>query len=209
MCPNGDLVAAYYNTLRWEDEIDQSVLTMRLRYGSDEWDMPEPWPDCTDAADAAPIFWNDSGKMWLLWGSPRMLGAAPFQFVTSTDNGATWSPAQTPILKGAVGKFTPQPVNSIVRDRDGTIYLPVDGEGADTVLFATTTTAKPGVTPADEPPGGTRRSSLARTARSSASAEKTATSTASCRARSAPTAGRRTSIQRPSSSRWPADNAPA
>jgi len=35
-----------------------------------------------------------------------------------------------------VGKFTPQPINSVVRGRDGVIYLPVDGNGGQSVLFA-------------------------------------------------------------------------
>ncbi len=41
-----------------------------------------------------------------------------------------------PKLVGAVGKFTPQPINSVVRDRAGTIFLPVDGSGGQSVLFA-------------------------------------------------------------------------
>jgi len=120
VCANGDLVAAYYNTLKEEDDPDQTVMTMRLRYGAEDWDMPEPWPDFPDAADAAPVFWNDHGKLWFFFGSPRLLAAPPFQFLTSTDNGATWSGVEFPHLKGAVGKYTPQPINSVVRAKDGT-----------------------------------------------------------------------------------------
>jgi formylglycine-generating enzyme required for sulfatase activity len=137
MCPNGDLIAAYYNTLRYEDDIDQSILTMRLRYGSDEWDMPNPFPDLADAADCGPILWNDRGTMWLFWGARTLMGGPPFQFITSADNGATWTPAHAALLTGPVGKFTPQPINSIVTDRNGTIYVPVDGSGAQSALFAT------------------------------------------------------------------------
>jgi formylglycine-generating enzyme required for sulfatase activity len=133
---NGDLVAAYYNTLQWEDDPDQTVLTTRLRYGAEDWDMPEPWPDFADAADAAPVFWHDRGKLWLFFGSPRLLGAPPFWFMTSTDNGATWSPVTVPDLRGPVGDYTPQPINSIVRTKDGTLYLPCDGKGGSSVLFA-------------------------------------------------------------------------
>jgi formylglycine-generating enzyme required for sulfatase activity len=133
---NGDLVAAYYNTPKEENDPDQTVLAMRLRYGQEDWDMPEPWPDFADAADAAPVFWNDRGKLWFFFGSPRLLGGPPFQFMTSVDNGATWSAVQFPNLQGAVGKFTPQPINSVVRGRDGVIYLPVDGAGSTSVLFA-------------------------------------------------------------------------
>jgi formylglycine-generating enzyme required for sulfatase activity len=133
---NGDLAAAYYNTLQWEDDPDQTVLTMRLRYGAEDWDMPEPWPDFADVADAAPVFWNDRGKLWLFFGSPRLFGAPPFWFMTSTDNGATWSAVNVPDLRGPVGDYTPQPINSIVRTKDGTLYLPCDAKGGTSVLFA-------------------------------------------------------------------------
>jgi formylglycine-generating enzyme required for sulfatase activity len=133
---NGDVIAAYYNTPKEEDDADQTILTMRLRYGAEDWDMPEPWPDFADAADAAPVFWNDHGKLWFFWGCPRLLGALPFQYMTSTDNGATWSPVQYPHFDGPVGYYTPQPINSIVRTSDGTMYLPVDAKGGTSVVFA-------------------------------------------------------------------------
>ena len=136
MCPNGDLVAAYYNTPKEENDPDQTILTMRLRYGADEWDMPEPWPDFADAADAAPVFWNDGGVLWLFFGSPRLQGGPPFQFMTSYNNGAKWSPIRFPKLTGEIGPFTAQPINSVVRTANGTIYLPVDGKGGTSVLFA-------------------------------------------------------------------------
>jgi len=136
VCNNGDLVAAYYNTPKYEDDPDQTIMTMRLRYGAEDWDMPEPWPDFPDADDAAPVFWNEGGAMWMFWGSPRLLGGPPFQFMQSADNGARWSPVQFANLQGPVGRFTPQPINSVVRDRNGAIYLPVDGAGSTAVLFA-------------------------------------------------------------------------
>jgi hypothetical protein len=137
VCDNGDLLAAYYNTPKEENDPDQSIVTLRLRYGAEDWDMPEPWPDFPDAADAAPVFWNERGKLWMFFGSPRLLGGPPFQYMTSTDNGATWSAVQLPVFEGAIGKFTPQPINSVVRAKDGTIFLPVDGSGSTSVLFAT------------------------------------------------------------------------
>ncbi|HLK62741.1 MAG TPA: SUMF1/EgtB/PvdO family nonheme iron enzyme [Bryobacteraceae bacterium] len=136
VCANGDLVAAYYNTPKEENDPDQTILTMRLRYGTDVWDMPEPWPDFADAADAAPVFWNDHGKLWFFFGSPRLLGGPPFQYLTSLDSGATWSAVSFPKLTGPVGKFTPQPINSVVRGPQNIIYLPVDGAGGESVLFA-------------------------------------------------------------------------
>lgn len=136
VCNNGDLIAAYYNSPKEENDPDQTILTMRLRYGAEDWDMPEPWPDFADAADAAPVLWNDRGRLWLFFGSPRLLGAPPFQFLTSTDNGATWGPVIFPELQGTVGKYTPQPINSVVRGRDDVIYLPIDGAGGTSALFA-------------------------------------------------------------------------
>ena len=136
MCPNGDLLAAYYNTPEYEDDPDQTILTMRLRYGSEDWDLPEPWPDFPDAADAAPVIWNDHGKMWFFFGSPRLMGGPPFQFMNSGDSGATWSAVEFPNLVGPVGKYTSQPINSVVRGPGGVIYLPVDGAGGTSVLFA-------------------------------------------------------------------------
>ena len=136
VCNNGDIIAAYYNTPKYEDDPDQTIMTMRLRYGAEDWDMPEPWPDFPDADDAAPVFWNEHGKMWFFFGSPRLLGGPPFQFMTSTDNGANWSAVEFPRLEGQVGPFTPQPINSVVRDKNGAIYLPVDGAGNTAVLFA-------------------------------------------------------------------------
>lgn len=141
-CPNGDLLAAYYDSPADENDPDQNVLSLRLRYGSDEWDMPSPWPDFPDSAGAAPVFWNDRGRMWLFWGSPRMWHGYPFQFMTSSDNGATWSAVAFPHFESRIGPFTPQPINSVVRGTDGTIYLPVDGKGADTVLFASPNNGK-------------------------------------------------------------------
>ena len=136
VCPNGDLLAAYYNTPEYEDDPDQTVMTLRLRSGKEDWDMPEPWPDFADAADAAPVLWNDRGKLWFFFGSPRLLGGPPFQVMTSTDNGATWTVPEFVNVQGPLGKFTPQPINSIVRTADGTLYLPVDGAGGTSVIFA-------------------------------------------------------------------------
>ncbi|MBV9082149.1 MAG: exo-alpha-sialidase [Acidobacteriaceae bacterium] len=114
-----------------------TVLTMRLRYGTNEWDMPEPWPDFADAADAAPVIWNGNGKIWFFWGCSRLLGAFPFQYMSSNDNGATWSAIVFPNLVGPVGQYTPQPIHSVVRTSDGTVYLPADGSGGHSVLWAT------------------------------------------------------------------------
>ena len=127
--PNGDLIAAYYDSPDKENDPDQTILVMRRRYGSQTWDMPDPWPNFADAANAAPVLWNDHGRIWFFWGTPRLLGAYPFAWMNSTDNGATWSAVHFPHLIGPVGKYVSQPINSVVRAKDGTIYLPTDASG--------------------------------------------------------------------------------
>jgi formylglycine-generating enzyme required for sulfatase activity len=128
---NGDLLAAYYNTPNKEDDPDQTVLIMRRRAGAEDWDMPEPWPAFADAACAAPVFWNDRGYLWLFWGFPRLIGAPPFAFTTSSDNGVTWAPIQFPRFTAPIGRYVSQPINSIVRASDGTILIPTDSTGRD------------------------------------------------------------------------------
>src|SRR5207237_7449344 len=79
---------------------------------------------------------NEHGKPRMFFGSPPLLGAPRFWFMTSADNGATGSGVRMPAVTGKVGDYTPQPINSIVRTKDGTIYLPVDGKSGSSVLIA-------------------------------------------------------------------------
>jgi formylglycine-generating enzyme required for sulfatase activity len=128
---NGDVVAAYYNTPDKEDDPDQTIMVMRRRAGAEDWDMPEPWPALADAACAAPVFWNDRGHLWLFFGFPRLIGALPFAFTTSDDNGATWAPIEFTHFPARIGRFVSQPINSVVRAKNGTIYIPTDSAGRD------------------------------------------------------------------------------
>lgn len=136
--PNGDLLAAYYNTPDQEDDPDQTILIMRRRAGSLSWDMPEPWPYFADAACAGPVIWNDPaarnlphGQVWFFWGTPRLIGDAPFYFTQSTDNGVTWGPVHVPQFPAPIGRYVSQPINSVVRGHDGTILIPTDSAGRD------------------------------------------------------------------------------
>lgn len=126
---NGDVIAAYYNTPNKEDDPDQTILIMRRRAGAEDWDMPEPWPYFADAACAAPVFWNDHGRLWLFFGFPRLIGAPPFAYIQSTENGAAWGSVQFPHFTAPIGRYVSQPINSIARAKDGTIYIPTDSTG--------------------------------------------------------------------------------
>jgi formylglycine-generating enzyme required for sulfatase activity len=136
--PNGDLLAAFYNTPDREDDPDQTVMVLRRRAGTDDWDMPEPFPIFADAGLAAPVIWNDpkfqsepGGRTWFFWGFARLIGAPPFAFATSNDNGATWSAAHFPVFPAPIGRYVSQPINSVVRGPDGSIYIPTDSTGKD------------------------------------------------------------------------------
>jgi formylglycine-generating enzyme required for sulfatase activity len=134
--PNGDLLAFYYNGF-FERNPDLSLVALRLRHGSEEWGLPSVWPDFLDGNDHAPIIWNDNGRLWLFWGCPRLGGGYPFQWTTSTDNGASWEEIQFPLFESRIGHHSPQPINSAFRDPEGTIYIGVDGgTGTTSELFA-------------------------------------------------------------------------
>ncbi len=143
--PNGDLMAAYYNTIfGGERDACVSIMSMRLRRGADEWDMPSSWPDNVDSDDEGPVIWNDNGTIWFFWGSPRQMAGYPFQYVKSTDNGATWGAVQFPLFDRRVGPYAAQPINSAFRDSKGTVYLAVDGSHSPLTseLFATANEGK-------------------------------------------------------------------
>jgi formylglycine-generating enzyme required for sulfatase activity len=143
-CDNGDLLAFYYNrpTGIGEREPNLSIAGLRLRYGAEQWDMPSPWPDFLDANDEAPLVWNDNGMLWLFWGCPRIKEVTPFQWTTSSDNGESWEPIRFPVFESKVGSYSAQPITSVFRAGDGTIFIGVDGSGSSSVLFASRNNAR-------------------------------------------------------------------
>jgi formylglycine-generating enzyme required for sulfatase activity len=128
--PNGDTLLVIY-TSDWEYEPEVSLIAARLRFGADQWDMPSPFTDTPGANDHAPLLWAENGKLTLFWGNPQMEGYFPFQTINSTDMGATWSAVNYPRITGPLGPDLdrPQPINTLVRDRKGTLYLAVDAGG--------------------------------------------------------------------------------
>ncbi|MBM4114423.1 MAG: hypothetical protein FJ252_00915 [Phycisphaerae bacterium] len=138
VCPNGDLLVVLFSSEN-EYEPEVTFLATRLRLGADEWDAPSGFLGFAQSNNHAPLLYTDwrSGRLWFFWGSPRLEGGFPFQWATSDDSGATWSEIQFPIFEGQVGAHTRQPINSVLRDADGTMYLASDGNGGRSVLWAT------------------------------------------------------------------------
>jgi hypothetical protein len=135
--PNGDLLAVYYNGFVERDP-DLSIGIVRLRYGSNHWDIPCAWPDFLDGNDASPFIFVDGGVIWLGWGGIHLAGGYPFQWTTSKDNGATWSAIRFPIFESRPGGYgRRQPINAGFRGPDNTLYVAFDGWGSTSGLWAT------------------------------------------------------------------------
>ena len=143
VCPNGDVLMIIY-TSHTEYEPGVSLIASRLRFGSNRWEMPSRMFDFAGANDHAPMLWTDkeTGVMYFFWGSPKMVGGFSFQWTTSKDNGATWSEIQFPYMTGNVGAHDRQPINTAVRDKNGTLYLACDGADKESLLWATRNNGK-------------------------------------------------------------------
>ena len=146
--PNGDLLVIFFSAPQWNKEQSPNVplIAARLRYGADQWDFPELFLDCADTKEASPLLWKEQdGTMYLFWGhnaidvdgnvlNPKY-GSYPFQWMTSTNNGATWSDIRYPVITGAVGDYNNQPVNSAFRDNEGAIYISSDAHEGTSLLW--------------------------------------------------------------------------
>jgi formylglycine-generating enzyme required for sulfatase activity/antitoxin component YwqK of YwqJK toxin-antitoxin module len=143
VCPNGDVLMIIY-TSHTEFEPGVSLIASRLRFGSDQWDMPSRMFDFAGANDHAPLLWTDeqAGFIYCIWGSPKMIGGYQFQWTTSNDSGATWAEIQFPRITGKVGSYSRQPINTVVRDKNGTLYFACDGADRDSLLWATKNNGK-------------------------------------------------------------------
>jgi hypothetical protein len=132
--PNGDVLLVIYTSYN-EYEPGVSLIAARLRFGAEEWDMPSPWVDFSLVNDHAPLLWVDQGMLRMFWGNPRLASAFPFQWVESSDNGATLGPVDFPKFTGPVGPHSKQPINTAFRGLDGTMFIASDAAGASSVLW--------------------------------------------------------------------------
>ena len=137
VCPNGDLLAIFFSASTPSDEYqaNTSFVATRLRYGSDQWDMPAPFYDLPDVNDQSALLWTDGGTVHFFGGGAGLTGV-PFRWQTSTDSGATWSPIVLPTLTGPIGGYWPQPITSAFRGKDGTMYVASDAVGGESLLWA-------------------------------------------------------------------------
>ncbi|HEU6447976.1 MAG TPA: hypothetical protein VFV23_06025 [Verrucomicrobiae bacterium] len=135
--PNGDCLAIYFSTPPGKAEADPSTsfVQARLRYGAEEWDMPELFYKTANYNDQSGLLWQEGNKLWFFGGGRDAV--VPFKMATSTDNGATWT-LSLPQLDETPTNITPQPITSAFRGPDGTIYFAMDGDGAKSFLWRST-----------------------------------------------------------------------
>lgn len=134
VAPNGDVIAIYYTSVE-EITPDVALLAVRLRFGADEWDMPDFFLDFPDVDDHAPMLWLDGDSLRFYWGANKLDSGFPFQWISSGDHGATWTEVSFPVFTNAVGPHSAQPITSAFRDGAGAIYVASDAVGPESVLW--------------------------------------------------------------------------
>jgi hypothetical protein len=134
--PNGDALAVYFSTPPGDAEAAPTTTfaQARLRYGSEQWDMPELFFDFKNINDQSAQLWKDGNKIWFFGGGRGVSDWMPFKIATSTDNGATWT-LSLPELDQPAKDYTAQPITSAFRGPDRSIYFAMDGDGAQSFLW--------------------------------------------------------------------------
>jgi antitoxin component YwqK of YwqJK toxin-antitoxin module len=84
--------------------------------------------------DQSALLWNDNGKIWFFGGGNHISDYVPFRMATSTDNGVSWT-YSVPLIDKAATSYTAQPIANAFRGPDGSIYMAMDGEGAQSFLW--------------------------------------------------------------------------
>ena len=137
--PNGDALAVYFSTPPGKAEADASTsfVQARLRYGSEDWDLPELFFKTENFNDQSGLLWNDRGTIRFFGGGRGLSDSVPFKMATSTDNGATWT-LSLPQLDKPAENYTAQPITSAFRAPDGAIYMAMDGVEAASFLWRST-----------------------------------------------------------------------
>ncbi|MCH5312294.1 MAG: exo-alpha-sialidase [Prevotella sp.] len=134
--PNGDALAIYFSTPRGKAESDTACtfIQARLRFGAEEWDMPELFMNTIGANDQSALLWKDGSRVWFFGGGRDISEYVPFRIATSDDNGATWT-FSVPQIAKPMERVTAQPISNAFRDPQGRIYVAMDGKGAESLLW--------------------------------------------------------------------------
>ncbi|HUW18620.1 MAG TPA: SUMF1/EgtB/PvdO family nonheme iron enzyme [Sedimentisphaerales bacterium] len=127
--PNGDALAVWFSANTDEYGSDTRFVQARLRYGSDQWDMPELFWDMKGMNDESGLLWTEEDGPAHFFGGGRIANSnrRPFVMATSTDSGATWNLKRPDFPVPAVD-YQAQPVVNAWRQNSSTIYTVTDAE---------------------------------------------------------------------------------
>jgi formylglycine-generating enzyme required for sulfatase activity len=127
VCPNGDVLAAWYTTVT-EEGRELAQAASRLRAGADRWEPASSFLDVPDVNDHAPVLFCDGRRVYHFFTqSLRGWDDAADWVRVSDDSGATWSKPSLVVPRDAPGRLS-QPCSAF-RAKDGTLVLACDGDG--------------------------------------------------------------------------------
>jgi hypothetical protein len=134
--PNGDALAIYFSTPPGKSESDPSTsfIQARLRYGAEEWDLPELFMKFENCNDQSGLLWNDHGTLRFFGGGRNISDWVPFRMAVSTNDGTTWT-LSLPQLDEPAKAYEAQPITCAFRGADGSMYFAMDGTGAHSFLW--------------------------------------------------------------------------
>ena len=124
-CPNGDLLAIWYSTIR-EPGRELAIVAARLRRGNDEWDAAAPFWDAPDRNDhASDVWWDGENTLFHFNGLGTDGTWAKLALILrrSTDNGQTWSKAR---LIDPEHRLRNMPIAGLIQTARGDLVLPCD-----------------------------------------------------------------------------------
>ncbi len=126
VCPNGDVLAAWYSTVA-ESGRECAQAATRLRAPTGQWDPPSFFFGTPDCNTHAPVLLSDGQRLYhFCTQSLRGWDDAAECMRTSDDNGATWSRPRI-ILTREHPLTMSQPCSAFVA-RNGKLVLAVDGD---------------------------------------------------------------------------------
>ncbi len=136
--PNGDAFAVWFTG---GSEVGPEVrfVQARLRYGSDQWDMPELFYDMKNMSTTSGLLWTERDGTVRFFGGGRIEGKEkrPFVMAVSNDNAATWT-LRRPYFPIPATDFEAQPVVNAWRQDGDTIYTVTDGGGGNSAVWRST-----------------------------------------------------------------------
>lgn len=136
--PNGDVLAIYFSARMASGEAecanDTRFVQARLRFGAEEWDMPELFYDLKDCNEQSGLLWTEGNSVRFFGGGRGASDWLPFKMATSTNNGETWQFA-LPQLDQPAADYTAQPIANAFRGADGAMYFAMDAEKDNSFLW--------------------------------------------------------------------------